>query len=114
MPARSEAVLTAGNKEVHLLYTNRALADAETQSGKSIVAITGGLSTGASGISEIAALLRAGMEAARRDAGAGGRAVTINDAYEVLDEVGFELIATTVVTAVADVLSYGSKNLKNV
>ena len=114
MAARSETVLTAGSKEVRLLYTNRALAEAEAQSGKSIVSITQGLSTGASGISEIAALVRAGMEAARRDAGAGGRAVSMNDAYEVMDEVGFELITTTVVTAVAEVLSYGSKNLKNV
>ena len=114
MAARSEIVLTAGSKEVRLLYTNRALAEAETQSGKSIVAITGGLSTGASGISEIAALLRAGMEAARREAGTGGRAVTINDAYEVMDEVGFEVITTTVMNAVAEVISYGSKNLKNV
>jgi len=111
MGARAESVLQAGDKEVRLLYTNRALAEAEAQSGKSIVTITTGLSTGASGIGDIAVVLRAGMEAARRESRSTNQPVSLNDAYEVMDEVGFEQVTTVIVTAIAEVISYGSKNV---
>lgn len=104
--ARGEAELQAGGRTVRLLYTNRALAEAEQAIGKSIIGMAQGFSEGTSGILELGHLLRAGMEAARRDARAGGRPVTLDEAYDVLDGVGFAGAAQAVFTAVAAVLSY--------
>lgn len=106
--ARGETVLQAGTREVRLLYTNRALADAEASIGRSIIAVAQGFASGESalGVGELANLLRAGMEAARRDARAGGRAITLNEAFDVLDEAGFTSVAQAVFGSISEVLSY--------
>lgn len=108
MGARGEGTIVhEDGSETHVLYTNRALADIESHTDQSVIAIADGFASGASGIREMAQVLRAGMEAHRRDARAGGRAVTLNDAYDVLDEVGFAAVAEVTMEAVAAVLSYG-------
>lgn len=108
--ARGEAVIEAGDREVPVLMTNRAIAVAEEQTGKSILEILEGYyADGKSGMRELAYLLRAGMESARRDARIGGRPVSLPQAYEVLDEVGFAKVAEAVMMAVAAVLSYGTE-----
>ena len=104
--ARGEATLETSAGEMRLLYTNRALMQAETQMGKSVLGVAEGFTNGVSGITDVAQLLRVGMEAARRDAREGGRSVTLNDAIAVLEELGFTTVAATVMTAVAAVLSY--------
>ena len=48
------------------------------------------------------------MQAARRDRGELRRAVTLLDAYLVMDAVGFTVCATAVMTAVAAVLGYSA------
>jgi hypothetical protein len=112
MGARSEKViLTDDGKEVRVLFTNRALAEAESQCGKSIIAISNGFQENKTGVTEVAALLRAGMEAARRDSHTGARAVTLQDAYELMDAAGFTEVVSVVMTAVADVIGYNPKNL---
>jgi len=104
MGARGEGTIKAGDRETHLLYTNRALADAEAVMGKSVMgAINGGYE--AMGITDLVTLLRAGMEAARRDTGEAGR-VTMADAYDVMDAVGLAGVYTVVIRAVSDVISY--------
>lgn len=107
MRARSEKIINTGDSEIRILFTNRALADAEDQLGKSIIALANGFAEGSSGVNDIANLLRVGMEASRRDALSGGKPVTIDDAYELMDEVGFAQVTTVVMTAIAEVLSYG-------
>ena len=104
--ARGDITLQAGNREVRLLYTNRALADAEGTMDKSVIGVARGFASGESGIIELAHLLRAGMEAARRDAREGGRPISLNEAYEVLEEAGFAGAAQAVFTAISEVLSY--------
>ena len=106
--ARGEATIQADDREIEILFTNRALATAEKFLGKSIIGIAQGFADGESGITEIVKLLQVGMEAARRDARIGSRAVTLNDAFAVLDEVGFATVAEAVMNAVADVLSFGT------
>lgn len=108
MAARGEGTIVhEDGSETHVLYTNRALADVEKSTGKSTIAIADGFASGSSGIREMAQVLRAGMEAHRRDAREGGRAVTLNDAYDVLDEVGFAAVAEVTMEGIAAVLSYG-------
>ena len=104
--ARGEATIQAGEREVHILFTNRALAEAEGQIGKSVIGVAQGFAEGTAGISDIAYLLRAGMEAVRRDVRAGGKVVTLNDAFQVLDEAGFTAVTVAVMEAVSAVLSF--------
>ena len=77
--ARGTARIVAGERESEVLFTNRAVAEAEAAVGRSIVAILEGYQTGACGMTETVKLLRVGMEAARRDSRAGGRVVTEGD-----------------------------------
>lgn len=112
MSARSEKYLTTERGEIKILFTNRALAEAEERMGKSVIQLATDFESGGTGITEIAILLRAGMEAARRENRSGSRPVTLNDAYDVLDEVGFTKVTTEVMTALAEVLSYGQDEKK--
>lgn len=107
--ARGEATIQAGDREVRVLFTNRAIAEAEEACGKSIIEVSQGYADGKSGIRELAALLRAGMEGARRDERTGGRPISMQETYEVLDDAGFAAAAETVMMAVAAVLSYGTE-----
>jgi hypothetical protein len=109
--ARGDAVIQDGEREVRLLFTNRALANAERQIGKSVIAVAQGFARGDTGIGDVAALLAAGMESARQEARIGGRATTLNDAYGVMDRVGFERATQAVMEAISAVLSYkGDEN----
>lgn len=106
--ARGEGVIELPDgEEINLLYTNRALADVEKSTGTSIILVADGFANGRTGVREMAQVLRAGMEAHRRDARAGGRAVTVGDAFDVLDAVGFARVAEVAMTAVGEVLGYG-------
>jgi hypothetical protein len=109
MSARGEGTIQANGTAVTVLFTNRALAEAETAIGRGIIGVAQGFQDGRSGVGDVAQLLRAGMEAARRDERRGGRAVTLQDAYEVLDAAGFTATANVVMTAVAAVLGYSGE-----
>lgn len=101
-----EGVIRAGERDVLVRFDNRALAQAEQQMGKSVLGVARGFadsSTG-SGITELAHLLRAGMQAARKRNK--GRPVTMSDAYRVMDEAGFSEVTTVVMRALSDVLGY--------
>ena len=108
--ARGEYSIQTEAGEVRLLYTNRALVDAELAMGKSVLAVSQGFVQGESGMTEMVHLLQAGMEAARHDAREGGRRVTVNDALRVMDEVGLAGVAAPVMEGVAAVLSYDPTN----
>ena len=108
--ARGEATIQAGEREVHILFTNRALARAEGLIGKSVIGVAQGFAEGTTGVGDIAYLLQAGMEAARRDARAGGGVVTLTDAFQVLDEAGFSVVTAAVMEAVGAVLSFGTED----
>lgn len=106
--ARGEGIIEANGREIRVLFTNRALAEAEAQMGKSVIGVAQGFVDGQSGITELAHLLRAGMLAARRDAGE-RRATTMVEAYKVLDSAGFAAVAAVVMESVAAVLGYSAK-----
>ena len=110
MAARGEGTINTEEKDYQILFTNRALATAEQQMGKSVLAVSSGLGNGSTGLFEMACLLQAGLEAARRDYRLGGKAFQLNDAYELMDAVGFAAVAQVVVEAMAAVLSYSNDN----
>lgn len=101
-------VIHHGENEIQILFSNRAIADAEKIMGKGIIGVLRGFNSGDAGISEVAALLQAGMEAARRFYRLGGRRITLNDAFDLLDEIGFTALAPAVFEAIGEVISYES------
>lgn len=109
MGARGEGVIDVNGREVPILFTNRALMTAEKQLGKGIIGVLNGLVDGNSGISELVALLRAGMEAARQDARKSGKPVSNEDALAIIDEIGFTGAIVPVMEAVAAVIGYTSQ-----
>lgn len=109
---RGQRTFEAGDREITILLTNRAFASAEERLDKGIVGILQGFETGASGIREVAALLWAGMQAARRrghhiEPRSGSR-VTINDAYDIMDEIGLPRALTIVAETIAEAMAYES------
>jgi len=102
--AHGEGIITAGDREVEVIFTNRVLMNVERQLGKAISAI---LDQKNFGYIELVALLRAGMDAARRDGRhGGGRSISHDDALQVIDEAGFGPVAGIVIGAVAAVVGY--------
>ncbi len=100
--------------EVSIIFTNRALAEAETQTGKSVISFINKISSGDISINEIALYLKVGMEAYRKYAKlAGNKPVSLDDAYAVMDEVGFAKITEEVVMAIAEALENKSESKTN-
>jgi len=112
--ARGEGILRLkGGEERAVLFTNRALADAERLTGKTVLQMMAETQSMQLGMTDTAILLQVGMEQARREARPGGKAVTIADAYGVMDAVGFASCARVVMEALAAVLSYSSETEDN-
>jgi hypothetical protein len=95
-----------GTAEYRILFTNRAIAEAESSTGKGIIGLLQGFQTGGTGIGDVAHLLAAGLEAARRDAHAGGKPFTLAEAYQIMDQVGFAEVTRVTVEAISAVMSY--------
>ena len=106
MSARGEGYLTVGEEQVTILFTNRALAQAEMQLGKTVLQIANDAAAGDLGITDVARLLLVGMQAARRDLKLKGTPPGIKDAFAVMDEAGFAEAARVVMETLATVLSY--------
>jgi len=106
MAARGENVIHVKGREVYLLFTTRTMLNAEHQLGKSSSEIMRDFVSNKIGYTELVALLRYGMEAARMDARSGGRPVSNNDAIDIIDEVGFITALNPVMEAVAALISY--------
>jgi len=104
--ARGEGTISLPDRDVTVLYTNRALMTAERQLGKSILAVAEGFASNATTIGDVAQLLLVGMQAARREQG--GSPVTMDGALDVLDQAGFGAVAAAVMEAVAAVLGYSA------
>ncbi len=104
--ARGEGIIQHGETEYRVLFTNRAVAEAESATGKSVIALAQGFANGTTGIGDVARMLATGLEAARRDANAGGRTYTLMDAYQIMDAVGFTTVARVVMEAVSVVLKF--------
>jgi hypothetical protein len=108
MAARGESVIHINGRDIYLLFTTRAILNTEQQLGKSISVIMRGFVSNTIGYTELVALLRSGMEAARMDSHTSGRPVSNNDAIDIIDEVGFITAINPVMEAVAAVTSYKS------
>jgi hypothetical protein len=102
-------VIQLPDRDVTVLFTNRALMTVEKQTGRSVLAIAEGFANGQSGLGDMVQLLLAGMQAARRDAREGGPPLRMDDALEVMDQAGFGPTAAVVMGAVGAVLGYSNE-----
>jgi hypothetical protein len=106
MTARGEGYLTVNGERVAILLTNRALAQAETATGKPILEIANEAAAFNFSLKDVVQLLTVGLEAARRDANVVRRPYNVNDAYDIVDAVGFMGVTRVVMEALAAILSY--------
>lgn len=107
--ARGEAMLRVDGEEYPILFTNRALAQAEKMVGRPMLQLLHELESYELGIADTAQLLTIGMEFGRRDAKVTGKAYTLDDAWRVMDALGFSVVVTPVLGAIAAVLSFNGQ-----
>lgn len=101
--ARGEAFVEVDGQQLPVLLTNRALMEVEKLTGKTILEI---VQANGFGMAEVAQLLRAGLEYGRREARAGGRQYVLDDAWKIIDELGFAAVAKLMLEAVTAVLTF--------
>ena len=104
--ARGETYLTVDGEETPVLLTNRALANAERLIGRSILLVLREAGSLSFGINETAILLREGLEQARRDQRTRAQPYRVEDAWRIMDQVGFSQVARAVMGALNTCLSY--------
>ena len=103
---RGEGLIEAGGKEYQLFFNNKALAEAERAIGKSMGVLASQVSAGTFSVSETAALLRIGVNSARREFRLKIVPITLDDAFSIMDEVGFLVAGSAVIAPLTEVLVY--------
>lgn len=106
--ARGEGILTLDGEEYPILYTMRALANAERLTGKSITVLMAHVMNSALSIGDLAHLLTVGLEAARQEHKSRSGGYTINDAWRLLDRIGYAQVTIVVMEALSAAMSYGT------
>ena len=107
--ARGDAVVIVDGTAYPILFTNRALAQAEKAIGKPMLQLLQALEQSTLGIADTAQLLAIGIEFGRRDAQSGPKMLTVDDAWRIMDAVGFTEVAKLTLVAIADVLSFSQE-----
>ncbi|MFH0902333.1 MAG: GTA-gp10 family protein [Pseudomonadota bacterium] len=107
--ARGEGYLDLDGETYAVLFTNRAIAEAEKATGKGILQLLNGFRNDTTGVIDLVQLLAVGLEAARREGRSRAGGYNINDAWRLLDQLGFATVAEVVFGALADVMSYRPK-----
>ncbi len=105
--ARGDLRLEVGGEEVGLFFSNRSLAEFEAQAGRSAWVLVDLFAKGMlPGINDLVGLMRAGMEGWRLANEPNRRSLTLDDAFGVLDQVGYVAAASLVMPAVSEVLFF--------
>lgn len=104
--ARGEGVLQVAEREFRVLFTNRALAEAEQATGLSVMKLADKDNLS---IAVLARMLQVGLEAARRDMAPAQRQhkpYTLDDAWKIMDELGFAQVLPVVMEAFIAVITF--------
>lgn len=104
--ARGEGYLEVDGERLAVLFTNRALAEAEQSTGKPVLQF---VSPTTCGMADLVQLLAIGLEHARRETKSRKAPYTVREAYEIMDQLGFTDVATAIIGSVGAVLNYSSK-----
>jgi hypothetical protein len=104
--ARGEGQLGLDGETYVILFTNRAIADAERATGKTVMKLMRGFASDDIGMSDVAILLMVGLQYARREHRSRAGANDTQDAWTLLNKLGFAAVASVVFTALTEVMSY--------
>lgn len=104
--ARGETWIDDDNQQHSLLFTNRALVEAEAALKRGILDILAAASGGNLSLTDVARLAQIGLEHSRRDRRDSRKPYTLDDALNLLDEYGFAAVAAAVFGGLAAVVSY--------
>ena len=104
--ARGEGYLELDGERYAVLFTLRALADAEQFTGKSIMQLMAAAQANAMSVGNLAQMLAVGLEYARRERKGRVRPYDVNDAWRLLDGLGFTIVLVVVLEALAAVMSF--------
>lgn len=104
--ARGEGYLELDGERHVILFTLRALADAERATGKSVMQLMATAQHNTMAIGDVAQLLIVGLEYARREHRDRTRGYDLNDAWRLLNGLGFAPVAAAVFEALAAVMAY--------
>jgi len=104
--ARGEGYLELDGKRYELLFTNRALVEAERLTEKSAMRFLRDAKAGDISIGDVAQYVSVGLRYSSRDGGVQGAGLDVNNAWRLLDGIGFETVAAVVLVALAAVMSY--------
>jgi len=111
--ARGEGFLTIDGEQVPILFTLRALAEAEGVLNKSVTELLRGAMERNLGIGDTAQLLRIGLEHARQDRGGRYNSYTMREVWQILDQLGFAAVAIVVLEAISAVLSFSTEKAED-
>ena len=104
--ARGEGFLELDGERYVILFTLRALADAERLTGKSVMTLMTAAQRGDLFIGDLASLVVVGLEAARREHRDRPRGYDANDAWRLLEGVGFTAVMVVVLEALVSIMSF--------
>jgi hypothetical protein len=104
--ARGERILEVDGRRFSVLFTNRALAEAERSLGKSAIGILTESQKGSVAVGDLVTLLHIGIEYGRRDSDPTAKAFTSEDAWKLLDQIGLVAAVELVFTPMAQVIAY--------
>lgn len=104
--ARGEGFIEFEGEQLSILFTNRALAEVEQATGKTVLQLAMGMKDGQVGMNEVAHLLHRGLEHGRREVNPGRKPYRITDMWGILDALGFVPVMRVVAIALSAVLSY--------
>ncbi len=104
--ARGEGILELDGESYPVLFTNRALAEAERALDTTVLRLAKATRDGDLGMNSLAALLRIGLEYARRERRENRAPYKVEDAYRLLDTLGYPGVTAVVMEAFMAVLSY--------
>lgn len=113
--ARGEGFVEVDGQQLPILLTNRALAEVEKRLGVRFMGlvVSGDDSHGMLAylfrelsVECVAELLRAGLEYGRQDAGLRRQRYTIDEAWQIMDQLGIASITAIVCEALGAVISY--------
>jgi hypothetical protein len=95
--------------DLPVLFTNRALAEAERVLGRTVTDLFKAAAVGSLGVEDTVRLLAIGLEYGRRDRKEARANYTKDDAFGVMDIHGFTQVGKVVFEAMEAVLSYEEK-----
>ena len=107
--ARGEGYLELDGETYAILLTNRAIAEAEQATGKTILQLLAAGADNSLGMREVAAVMTVGLSWGQREGLGTGRGAVQQNVWRLLDQLGFVACLEVVIEALSAVVDYRRK-----